>query len=184
MQVHALATRIFDPSTYIGVETAKFRATIPNNRDDIRSFIPAFVDAMDAVHGCQHNCVYVRAEEKFNPTTGTFTDEETGWIRFILTSTGKTSTSSIPNHPIMPRSIVYTAHGLPRILHGSRCPAQGSSFVPRTDEKYSNKEEATGGTGRGCSDVTHTHTHTHTHAHTHTHTHTHTAHPRAPGLAL
>ena len=30
-------------------------------------------------------------------------------------------------------------------------------------EKHSNKEEATGGTGRGCSDVTHTHTHTHTH---------------------
>ena len=135
-QVHALATRIFDPSTYIGVETAKFRATIPNNRDDIRSFIPAFVDGMDAVHGRQHTCVYVRAEEKFNPTTGTFTDEETGWIRFILTSTGKTSTSSIPNHPIMPRSIVYTAHGLPRILHGSRCPARGSTFVPRTEVQY------------------------------------------------
>ena len=30
-------------------------------------------------------------------------------------------------------------------------------------EKHSNKEEATGGAGRGCSDVTHTHTHTHTH---------------------
>ena len=29
-------------------------------------------------------------------------------------------------------------------------------------EKHSNKEEATGGTGRGCSDVTHSHTHTHT----------------------
>ena len=37
-------------------------------------------------------------------------------------------------------------------------------------EKHSNKEKATGGTGRGCSDVTHTHTHTHTQSHTHTHT--------------
>ena len=36
----------------------------------------------------------------------------------------------------MPRSIVYTAHGLPRILHGSRCPAQGSTFVPRTEVQY------------------------------------------------
>ena len=33
-------------------------------------------------------------------------------------------------------------------------------------EKHSNKEEATGGTGGGCSDVTHTHT-THTVSYTH-----------------
>ena len=48
-------------------------------------------------------------------------------------------------------------------------------------EKHSNKEEATGGTGRGCSDGTHTHTHpTHTSL---THTH-HTTHPRTLNLAL
>lgn len=66
----------------------------------------------------------------YDKDTGTYTTEETGWIRLFLT------TDNLPDLdivPVMPRILRYTVHNITRVIHGARYPSKGGGHIANTD---------------------------------------------------